>query len=332
MKMQDLMELCMLPAPLGGEEAVKDWLCSVIPNTVEVTEDPAGSLIVRKPGRRPGIAFMASLSQPTILVNRKTAKGAWSLQPFGVGKNLEDVSGWEVTDGQSIVTTVQYKDGALRLEEEEGLQSGMLLTRTRRWSQDNQAVSGTGLADCVGCWFLIQLLQSLPVTECEIVCIFLAQEAHNPKSAELASNETDVSLLIRVGTAPVNNASLTGVPLFAGKGPALKLRERYASTDGRLVDLLRAMCREKNIPFQYELLELTVTGLYTAQYGHCGVIIGGIDVPEEKGRIMLSDLRDTQRLLLALAQRGDSILRTLDSLPATRRIQSAGQINGGNRV
>ena len=94
-----------------------------------------------------------------------------------------------------------------------------------------------------------------------------------------------------------------------------------------MLELFRAACREKDIPFQYELLEMTVTGLYTAQYGRCGVVIGGIDVPEEKGRIMLSDLRDTRTLILALAQNADAILHTLDSLPATHRVQSAGQMN-----
>lgn len=327
MNIHDLMELCMCPAPLGGEEEAKNWLRSMMPDTVEITEDPAGSLIVRKPGKRPGIAFMASLSQPALLVTGGTAEGSWLLRPFGAGENLEAVSGWEVTDGQTITATVQFEDGKLRLAEEKGLRPGMLLTRTRRWSQDKQAVSCTGLADCVGCWFLVQLLQSLPETACEITCIFLAQEAHNPKTAELAANETGVSVCIRVGTAPVNDESLTGAPICAGKGPALKLRERYASTDGRLLELFRAACREKDIPFQYELLEMTVTGLYTAQYGRCGVVIGGIDVPEEKGRIMLSDLRDMRTLILALAQNADAILHTLDSLPATHRVQSAGQMN-----
>ena len=70
-----------------------------------------------------------------------------------------------------------------------------------------------------------------------------------------------------------------------------------------------------------------ISHAYTAQYGRCGVVIGGIDVPEEKGRIMLSDLRDTRTLILALAQNADAILHTLDSLPATHRVQSAGQMN-----
>ncbi len=114
MNIHDLMELCMRPAPLGGEEEAKNWLRSMMPDTVEITEDPAGSLIVRKPGKRPGIAFMASLSQPALLVTGGTAEGSWLLRPFGAGENLEAVSGWEVTDGQTITTTVQFEDGKLR--------------------------------------------------------------------------------------------------------------------------------------------------------------------------------------------------------------------------
>ena len=82
------------------------------------------------------------------------------------------------------------------------------------------------------------------------------------------------------------------------------------------MDLLKSMCREGNIPYQYELLEMTVTGLYTAQYGRCGVVIGGMDVPEENGRILLSDLCSTRALVLAAAQNADRMLEELASRPA----------------
>ena len=179
----------------------------------------------------------------------------------------------------------------------------------------------SGLADRIGCWLLLELLQELPDTKAEITCLFLAQEAHNPRTAELAANETDPAAVLRIGAAPVNNTGLTGAPVAADKGPALKLRKRYASADGRLMDLLKSMCQEGNIPYQYELLEMTVTGLYTAQYGRCGVVIGGMDVPEENGRILLSDLCSTRALVLAAAQNADRMLEELASRPAVRHIQ-----------
>lgn len=321
MNWQNLMELCMRPAPLGREETVKEWIRGKLPDHVEITEDPAGSLIVRRPGEKPGLAFLASLTQPTLLATGKTAEGAWRLQPLGMGTPPAAENGWRLTDGRGAAATLSVKEGVLQLTDETGIQAGTLLTRAPDWSQDEQAVRCSGLADRIGCWLLLELLQELPDTKAEITCLFLAQEAHNPRTAELAANEIDPAVVLRIGAAPVNNTGLTGAPVAAEKGPALKLRERYASADGRLMDLLKSMCREGNIPYQYELLEMTVTGLYTAQYGRCGVVIGGMDVPEENGRILLSDLCSTRALVLAAAQNADRMLEELASRPAVRHIQ-----------
>ena len=79
-------------------------------------------------------------------------------------------------------------------------------------------------------------------------------------------------------------------------------------------------CREAGVLFQYEVLELDVTGLCTAQYGHCGVVVGGIDVPAEEGRILLTDLRNTRALVMQLAANADQIQQALCSLPAVQHL------------
>lgn len=86
------------------------------------------------------------------------------------------------------------------------------------------------------------------------------------------------------------------------------------------MDLERMACREAGVPFQYEVLELDATGIYTAQYGHCGVVVGGIDVPAEEGRILLTDLRDTRALVMQLAANADQIQQALRSLPAVQHL------------
>ena len=97
MNWQNLMELCMRPAPLGREETVKEWIRGKLPDHVEITEDPAGSLIVRRPGEKPGLAFLASLTQPTLLATGKTAEGAWRLQTLG---DAPGSGKWLETDGR----------------------------------------------------------------------------------------------------------------------------------------------------------------------------------------------------------------------------------------
>ena len=61
----------MCPAPLGNEHAAKQLIRSMLPNGLEISEDVAGSAIVRKPGEKPGLTFFASLSQ----AKRRTAHG-----------------------------------------------------------------------------------------------------------------------------------------------------------------------------------------------------------------------------------------------------------------
>ena len=223
-------------------------------------------------------------------------------------------------DSGGAQAKLELKDGELRLTEDKGVQIGSLLTRQPDWTQDVLSVSCAGIEDRVGCWLLTELLREMPDVKAEITCIFLAQEQHCPKVAELAMNETDAAVAIRLASAKVNDINLTGAPVNAGGGPVLKLRERYVSTDGRLMDLERMACREAGVPFQYEVLELDATGLYTAQYGHCGVVVGGIDVPAEEGRILLTDLRNTRALVMQLAANADQIQQALCSLPAVQHL------------
>lgn len=134
MNWQNLMELRMRPAPLGREETVKEWIRGKLPDHVEITEDPAGSLIVRRPGEKPGLAFLASLTQPTLLATGKTAEGAWRLQPLGMGTPPAAENGWRLTDGRGAAATLSVKEGVLQLTDETGIQAGTLLTRAPDWS------------------------------------------------------------------------------------------------------------------------------------------------------------------------------------------------------
>ncbi len=328
MDLQGLMELCMRPAPLGDEGAVREWICGRVGPGLEIRTDPAGSLLIRKPGRKPGLALMAGLSQPTVLVTGRTSEGAWRLQPLGIGDPLEKLENWTVCDRQGASGTLCVREGRVHLEKMRNIRLGTRLTRMPDWSIQEKEIRCCNLADRVGCWILMEILQALPDTEAEISCIFLAQEAYATKAAELAANALAPAVVIRFGAAPAEDEANTGAPLRAGGGPALELRERYASTDGRLMDLLRGTCEKECIPYQYELLGRTVTGLFCAQYGRCGVVVGGVDVPEKEGRMLLSDVEGARALALALVRDAQAVLARLDSLPAVRHMPQK-EIKGG---
>ena len=322
MDLRRLMELCMCPAPQGGEQQAKRLIRGWLPEGLCVREDAAGSLIVCKPGKRPGLMLMAGLSQSTILVTGRKKGGVWKIQPLGAGKDLKTLDGWRVSDAKGAQGIIAVREGELFLEDAVSVEAGTSLTLQPDWRQDERSVTCSGIGDRIGCWMLAELLRTLPLAESEIVCVFLAQEALNSRTAELAAGNADIAAAIRWGSAPARDANITGVPVEAGKGPAVRLRERYASTDGRMLDFIRQLASERRIPYQYELLELSVTGLYTAQYGRCGVVVGGVDVPEEKGKILIEDLEAAGALLSALAGRRDALLTALQSLPAVAHLPS----------
>ena len=316
MDLQSLAQLCLCPAPLGDEYRAIELIREKIPEGFSVKLDPVGSLIVQKEGKKPGFLIFASLSQPTLLVEGKCSDGSWKLRAVGTQKAPETLADLEVGDGKEASAQVRFENGTLQLKEEKNIETGIKLTQRPSWSQDEGNIYCGALSDRVGAWLLMELLQNMPSVEREVTFVFLAQEGHNPKVAELMANETDCTLAVRVGSAPVNKQEVTGVAVQRENGPAIKLRERYASTDARLLDIIRKICRSGNIPYQYELEELTVTGLSHAQYGHCGVVIGGIDVPEEQGRISKTDLTYARQLLHTMMQDVDSIMETMEGLPA----------------
>ena len=318
MNLQNFAQLCMTPAPLGNEHATINLIRQTIPEGFAIRTDPAGSIIVQKPGQKPGLMIFASLSEPTILITGKRADGSWKGKLLGTGEKLEALDGWEISDGRGAYAKIHVKDGELYFAEEKNITVGSTLTQRPVWNQDGEKIFCKGIGDRAGCWLLMELLHHIPEIDREITCVFLAQERLNPRVAELAANETGAAVAIRIGCAPVNNRDMTGVAVQFGQGPAIKLRERYASTDGRLLEFLRELCCERKIPHQYELAELSITGLYTAQYGGCGVVISGIDIPEDKGCILLSDLEYTENLIQELIKNADKLSGVLSSLPAVR--------------
>ena len=62
MNLHNFVELCMCPAPLGNEHTAKQLIRSMLPNGLEISEDVAGSAIVRKARNRVLRSLQACLS------------------------------------------------------------------------------------------------------------------------------------------------------------------------------------------------------------------------------------------------------------------------------
>jgi len=170
-------------------------------------------------------------------------------------------------------------------------------------------VLGRAFDDRVGCVVLIETLRQLDASPHDIIFTFTVQEEVGLRGARVAAFGMEPEIAIAVDVAPTGDTPRPelAIALKLGAGPSIKVADTGMISHPRLRRALEAVARERDIPYQLEVLPLGSTDAAAMQASRSGVIAGAVSIPTRYTHLTseMLDVRDAEnavRLLTAFLE------------------------------
>ena len=320
----------------GQEDEVRNLIKAELEKLgVSYKTDALGNVLAYKPGRKGGTTVMAAahMDEVGLMVVGVEDSGLLRFKPVG-GIDRRVLVAKQVLVGPDRVpgvigskpihlqkrnernTPLQWQElyidiGAKDKAEAEKLAPlGTAVIFATSFKQLSDAiVMGKAFDDRVGCSVLLELLKE--DYDCSLVCAFTVQEEVGLRGAGPAaySADPDLALVIEGTTA----SDVPGVPehghaTSVGKGPALTIMDRTSIPARPLVEKLRQVALEENIPIQYRRATTGGTDAGKIHLTKGGIPVAGVSVPcryihSPASVASLGDIEKTVRLVKGFLRR-----------------------------
>jgi tetrahedral aminopeptidase len=278
-----LARLCATPGVSGREDAVRALVRQEFEGLVdEISVDPMGNLIaVRRGDGGPRAMVAAHMDEIGFLVRHVDERGFVRVSPVGgvfprylpAQRVLVTPSG-----GGAPMAGVLFESSDMGIPNEEtktpkveeffvdlGLPAEIVLaavtpgdavTMHRTLERVGDRVIAKALDDRIGLFIIIEVLRSLPRGPVEITAVGSVQEEIGTRGASVAAHRTPKDVGIAVDTTLARD--LPGIDdakavTRLGEGVSLKVMDKYQITHRRLLDAVRTLARERDIPHQLEV-------------------------------------------------------------------------------
>jgi putative aminopeptidase FrvX len=324
--LQSLLGLLIdIDAPPGGEAELREVIRHEVEAcTDEVQVSPLGNLQARSgAGRLPRLMLVASLDEPALAVTYVDPRGLARFACLG-----------QLDAGRSVGATVRFLRGAQGVigildrrddpkppaPEELFIDFGVNATEAcpvrvgdvavleRSLASEGSRLVGRGLSSRLGSALLIRTAHRLGRCPCEVQLVFAAQGQVGHRGAQTAAFSLEPDVAILVDASPVKTDGQAGGGVTAGRGPAIRVRDRTAVSDPLLVEWVIARAEYAGIPYQLEVTTDYGKGVEGIQGSGAGVRTVGLGLPctdmnTASEAIQLEDLESASRLLLELVRK-----------------------------
>jgi len=159
---------------------------------------------------------------------------------------------------------------------------GSMTVIHRDFAEIGNAVSCKAMDNRVSVYVMIEAMRRTAKAGFDVYAVATVQEEVGVRGAIPSSYEIepDVGLALDVTIA----ADIPGVPkeeqvTRVGQGTAIKILDSYSISNPRLVEVLQELARERNIPYQMEVLPRGGTDAGALQRARSGVAVGTISTP-----------------------------------------------------
>lgn len=285
--------------PSGSEEPVREFIRNQVKDVVdEIRVDALGNLICVKKGPPGGkkLLFDAHMDEIGLIVTHVDDKGFLRLANLGgvnpyvslgqrvyFGSGLRGVIGIEkVDDPKDIKIEKMFIDiGAKdRADAERKVRVGDMAAFCGQAEKMGSRVVAKALDDRIGCVVVIETLRRLKSPAHTVYAVFAVQEEVGLRGARVASYgiEPDVGIAVDVTRTGDTPKGIT-MEVSVGKGAAIKVKDSSLICHPGLRKYLEKLAREKNIPYQLEVLESGGTDSGAIQMTKSGVPAAVISVP-----------------------------------------------------
>jgi len=312
--------------PSGNEDEVRDLIrAEVEPLADEVRVDTLGNLIATKHGRGTGkkVMLAAHMDEIGLIISYVDENGFLRAQPIG-GVDLMTLAGSRVrfADGATGVIapekrpefkkdpdlTKLYIDVGATSRQEAEVRLGQAVSFVRPFADLGRRVVAKAMDDRIGCVVLVEVLRRLGETPHEVYFVFTVQEEVGLRGARTGAYglEPEVGIAVDI-TASGDTPEAPKMAMKLGAGPCIKVMDSGMLSHPGVKDLLVRVAREREIPYQLEVLAAGTTDAAAIQLAHSGVAAGCVSLacryfhtPSEM--IELADVENSVKLLVALLE------------------------------
>lgn len=278
-----LARLCETPGVSGREDAVRALVRHELEGLVDRTEiDPLGNLIATREGDG-GLRVMvaAHMDEIGFLVRHVDDRGfirvsavggvfprylpaqRVAIQPSAGGESMIGVlfepSEMGMPNEESKTPKVEefFVDLGLPADRvRTAVAPGDAVTMHRPLERVGNRVIAKALDDRIGLFIIIEVLRRLPRGAAEVIAVGSVMEEIGTRGSSVAAHRIGKDVGVAIDTTlardlPEIDAAKTVTRL--GEGVSIKVMDRYQITHRRLLDVVRDLARERDIPHQLEV-------------------------------------------------------------------------------
>ncbi len=334
MQIDILKRLCEAPGLPGAEEAVKEIVISSLKEfTDEITVDALGNTIAHIPGRGPRLVLDAHTDEVGFMVKHIDQRGFLHVSPLGgidtkvfYGQRLviwgkKPLIGMVAalpphiskTSGEKEAPEVEDCTVDLGLTADKVfdlVQIGDVVSYFSPFVETEDAVISKAIDDRVGLFVILEALKRRPKINCDLYVSATVQEEVGLRGANVIVPVYEPDFAIAIEGTVSND--LPGVPdhktlAKVGKGPEIRLSDRYLVAHRALSFFMREVARKRNIPHQITVKKAGSTNATAMQVTGKGTRVGVISVPvrylhSPSCLAYKSDIEETIKLTTAILE------------------------------
>lgn len=283
--------------PSGNEDNIRNIIIDKIkPYTDSINIDKLGNIIATKKGPGEKLMLAAHMDQVGVIITNADEKGflrfsnVGGVSPFTLigervvfADGIIGVFGMEKVDNiKELKLSKMFIDiGASSREEAlEKVSLGDMGVYYRECNFSEDHVISKALDNRAGCAVLIKVLERLKAPKYNTYFVFTVQEEVGLRGAKTSAFGIEPDLAIAV------DVTLTGdtpespkMAVELGKGPAIKVKDNSVICHPEIKNGLIEAAKQKNIPYQMEVLEFGGTDTGAIYLTRSGVPSGALSIP-----------------------------------------------------
>lgn len=324
-----LQKLCESAAPSGAEGALAEVIAEEIrPFVDEVYRDALGNLIAHKKGSGKRLMLAAHMDEIGLVATCYGEKGQIYVSALG-GVNPHaalyqhvrftgGTKGVLVPDGKQADLIKSLKTGDMYVDigadSEEAAQKLVSLGETAVFEgaffRQGDMIVSKALDNRAGCCVLMEAVRRCAAHSNDLYFVFTVSEELGLRGAKAAAVGVKPDFAVAIDVTRTGDTPAAGkMAVKLGQGAAVKIMDSSFLAHPIIKTAMQEVCREKNIPFQLEVLERGGTDAGAIHLTGGGVPSGCISIPTRYihtpcEMIHQADLEAAAALATALIERG----------------------------
>ncbi|ADY56078.1 Cellulase [Syntrophobotulus glycolicus DSM 8271] len=278
--------------PSGREESIRRLLISLVKDHCdEIICDRLGNLIVHKKGPGKKVLVAVHMDEIGLIITNVDPKGFLRYSAVG-GLRSRDLVHTRVRFENDVYGMISKETdiyGEKKLEkyyiDSPAIEAcsqdliGEMAVLFGPYNESKDRVIAKSLDNRAGCFAAVEVLKQIQSRD-DLYVVFTVQEEVGTRGAKIAANvlQPDLAIVLDATIADdfPENKNCT---IALGKGCGIKVMDRSIIISPEIREWIAGIAREKQIPFQWEILDKGGTDSGPIHLAHGGILTGGISIP-----------------------------------------------------